>query len=249
MTEKKHFDLFEHENFSGYSFCIKFFFQNYRYFDIKTKSNGTLNRTNYLPNNFKYQTTLPLILDYGNLNFKLRTVLQCLNIIKFFTYQKSFLKKKLILQQLKKKNSGFVLQSKVSRSYSFIRFYYFILTIIPYMKVSYGIDWCVILSNLQGNMSFGLDDIAFFSHYLNEKHLEWDKKFYFSFQWVYKKNFSNLKSNFFFLPFIKSMLNRLFWSSLSLKCFRGHGGWLTFSKFPLVVFNSNSKFFSKNFKF
>jgi hypothetical protein len=119
------------------------------------------------------------------------------------------------------------------------------------MKISYGSERCVILSNSEGNISFSLDDIAFFSHYLNEKHLEWDKKFYLSFQWNFKtlNNKVSKVIKFFTLPFIKSMVTRLLWSSLSLKCLRGHGGWLNFSKFPSVVFFSNSNFFSKNFKF
>lgn len=250
MKELKNLDFIQNDNYTGNSFSIKFFFQNYRYFDIKTKSNGTINWVNFLPTNFKYQVTLPLILDYGNSNFKLWTVLECLNIIKFFTFQKSFLKKKLVLQQLKKKNSGFVLQSCVKKSYSYIWFYYFILTIIPYMKVSYGTERCSILSNIDGNISFSLDDIAYFSHYLDEKYLEWDKIFYFSFQWVFWKfNHKNKNMNFFILPFVKSMLTWLLWSSLSLQCLWGHGGWLNFSRFPSVVFHSNSNFFAKNYKF
>jgi len=44
-----------------------------------------------------------------------------------------------------------------------------------------------------GTLTFAIDDITFFSHYLEEKHVEWDKKFLFSFRWVDK---FRIKNNF-----------------------------------------------------
>jgi len=96
---------------SGKSCLTKFFLYHYRFFDINNKSNGTLKNLKFLPNNFNSQVSLPLILNYGNSNSRIKILINCLRIINFFTFQKSFLKKKLSLQQIKKKNSGFVIQT------------------------------------------------------------------------------------------------------------------------------------------
>lgn len=235
---------------TGKSFITKFFLSHYRFFDLNSKTNGNLKNINFLPKSFNSQVSLPIIINFGNLNSKVKILINCLRIIKFFTYQKSFLKKRLVLQQIKKKNSGFVIQSWTFKIESFDRFFYYALTILPYLRISYGSDRPVLLSNTQGNLSIAIDDITFFSHYIDEKHLDWDKQFFFTFNWVYKKKIIfPTKIEFFKLPFIKALISWILWSSLCFNCNRGHPGWLPFSKFSKTVFFNNTTFFSKNFRF
>ena len=235
-------------NFTSESYAVKSFLQINRYFDLKTKTNGNLNNLLFFPINFNSQVTLPLVLTFGNSTSKLKLVLICLNIIQLFTNQKSFLKKRLVMQQIKKKNSGFIIQTKTFKQSSFDNLYYYMLTILPYMRVSYGIEWCAIVTDGQGTLTFALNDITFFAQHLDEKHLSWERKFFFSFEWV-TKIINKKKKRFFFLPFIKCMLDRVLWSSINFWCNRGHGGWTTFSKFSKTIFFYNNLFFSKNFRF
>ncbi len=227
-----------------------FFLQNYRYFDLTLKTNGTLNNITFLPEKFNSNISLPLILAHGNNTSKIKIILTCLRIIKLFTFQKSFIKKWLVFQQIKKKNSGFVLQTKTFSSTSFERFYYYILTIFPYLRVSYGSSANIFLSDILGVITFNLADITYFSNFLKEKHLDWERQFIFFFNWVAKKKISKSKKiKFFFINFIQGMVNRVLWSSLGLRCSRGHGGWVEFSKFSKTIFYENTKFFQKNFWF
>jgi hypothetical protein len=243
-------NIFLNSEISGKPYLTKFFLYHYRFFDINSKSNGTFKNLKFFPISFNSQVSLPLILNYGNPNSRLKILVNCLKILRFFTFQKSFLKKKLVLQQIKKKNSGFVIQTWTFSIDSFDRFYYYSLTILPYMWISYGLEKCVLITDVMGNLTFATDDITFFHHYLDEKHLDWDKQFFFSFNWYFKK-IKKLPSKifFFFLPFIKGLLSRLLWSSICFNCNRGHGGWLPFSKFSKTIFFNNSVFFAKNFWF
>lgn len=250
MAKKNYKPLATNNLITGKSFITKFFLNHYRFFDINNKTNGNLNNINFLPKSFNLQVSLPLILDFGNINVKVKILMNCLWIIKFFTFQKSFLKKRIILQQIKKKNSGFVIQSWTFWVESFDRFFYYALTIIPYLRLSYGLDWSILLSDTQGNLSIAIDDITFFSHYIDEKHLDWDKQFFFSFSWVYKNKIKLPKKVlFFWLPFIWDLISWILWSSLAFNCVRGHSGWLPFSKFSKTIFFNNDIFFSKSFRF
>lgn len=226
----------------------KLFFQNYRYFDILTKTNGSLNLSQYYPDNFKISVTLPVIIESGTPLSWLKFILNCLKIIRFFTFQKSFLKKKIDLQQLKKWNSGFVLISSSNKDFSYNWFFYYILTILPYLWISYLNEMGTILSDIRGNISFHLNDISFFANFLDKKHIEWDWQFSFFFSWEKNIKVPN-RLIFFKLPFVEGMLKWIFWSSLGLSCVWGHGGWLTFTKFSTVIFHSNKLFFGWNFRF
>lgn len=238
------------ESIQGKSFITKFFLINYRFFDLNNKCNGGLKNISFFPKSFNSQVSLPIYFESGNINFKVKILLNCLRIIKFFTFQKSFLKKKIIMEQVKKKNAGFVIQSRTFRLESFNRFFYYALTILPYLKLSYGFDRSKLLSDTQGNLSLAIDDITFFSHYINEKHLEWERQFFFTFSWVYKRKIKLPKRNFFFfLPFIKDLISWLLWGGLCFTCYRGHSGWLPFAKFSKTIFFNNLNFFSKNYRF
>ena len=244
LSDKKKFD------FRLAGVADKLFLVNYRFFDLNSKMNGSLNNIMFFPNSFSTAVTLPLILTVGNVDAKLWIILNCLRIIRFFTFQTSFLKKWIITQQIKKKNSGFVLQTKTVKSYSYDWLFYYVLTILPYLRVSYGTERGALVTDGLGTLTFAIDDITFFSHYLEEKHVEWDKKFLFSFRWVDKfrvKN--NFIWRFFFLPFIWGMFFWILWSSMGLRCNWGHSGWMEFSKFSSTVVNSTPIFFKKNFKF
>lgn len=249
--EKKYF--YEEQTFYdlwGSSSRSNFFLQHYRYFDLNTKMNGSLNNIKLLPEKFTSNVSLPLVLPQGNNNFKLKTILTCLRVIKLFTFQKSFIKKRLVFQQIKKKNSGFVLQTKTRDYQSFQWFYYYILTIFPYLWISHGAETNIFLSDTLGVISFNLVDVTYFSHLLQEKHLEWERQFTFIFSWNSKHCLSlPRKASFLSLNFIWGMIYWVLWSSLGLKCNWGHGGWLEFSKFSKTIFFSNSKFFMKNFWF
>ncbi len=252
MEKKKIFNFHSTKKFDLWvtGLSNKLFLINYRFFDLNSKMNGSLSNVMFFPASFSTAVTLPLILLVGNADTKLRIILNCLKIIWFFTFQTSFLKKWIVTQQIKKKNSGFVLQTKTVKAYSYDRLFYYVLTILPYLRVSYGTERGALVTDGLGGLTFTVDDITFFSHYLDEKHVEWDKKFLFSFQWVDKLRIKSKFSGwFFFLPFIRGMLFWVLWSSIGLKCHWGHSGWMEFSKFSSTVINSNSIFFKKNFKF
>lgn len=230
-------------------FC-KLFLINYWFFDLNTKLNGSAWNVGFLPDTLLIYVSLPLLLFAGNTDTKLKIIVNCLWVIKFFTFQKSFLKKWIVMQQIKKKNSGFVLQTKCVWSYSYDWLFYYIITILPYLWVSYGIERGALITDGWGALGFTIDDITFFAHYFDEKYVEWDKKFMFSFWWVAKRMWSCFTYwRFFLLPFVRGMIFWLLWSSIGLKCIWGHSGWMEFSKFSSTVINSDHIFFWKNFKF
>lgn len=245
----KNIQLPEDSNYDANAYMLKFFLKNNRYFDIKTKTNGTLNNLLLLPITFNSQVTLPIVLPRGSLNSRINVMLTCLYIINLFTNQTSFLKKKITLQQVKKKDSGFVLQSWTFRYYSFDKLYFYIITILPFMRVSYDIPRCNEVVDEQGSLTFALDDITYFANKLNDEQLGWQWQFFFSFWWVMRRINCNTKKSFFFLPFIKNMVWRILWSSLSLRCKLGHGSWTNEIRFSKTMFFYNNLFFSKNFWF
>jgi hypothetical protein len=186
----------------------------------------------------------------GTSDTKIKLLLNCLRVIWFFSFQKSMIKKRLKLQQIKKKNSGFILATNLFYNVSFRQLPFIIFTILPYLKMSYGRERSNVLSNPQGELSLAVSDITFFSHYLNEKHVEWDRQFNFSFSFKNKKISRRLWNAYFFhSTLLQGFLKRLFWSALTLNCNRGHSGWLEFSKISNHVFLSNNYFFKWNFWF
>lgn len=232
------------------NWITKFYKINYRLFDIMAKTNGSLNHFKHFPKSTNLIITLPLITTQSDSVSKLKFLLHALWVIKLFTFQWSFILRKLILQQQKKKSSYYILWSEVNGNYSDWLLTDYLLTIIPYTWVSYGFDWAILISDAEGNIIFNITDLTFFSSFIKEKITNWDKQItvLFSVSWQKKIN-CQWKFSFLYLSFIKVLLSWIFWSSLSLTCERGHGGWTTFSKFSKVVIHSNKIFFSKNFKF
>ena len=247
------------ENFSDhfinkqttFTWVGKFFLENQWHYDIITKTNGTLNNKLSLPTKFQTLATLSLVSTESDSIGKLKFLIHSLRLIRFFTFQKSFIWKKLILQQKKKKSSCYVLQTIAKKNYSLQRLYYFLITIIPYMNVVYGYDWLILISDTKGNINFTTNDISFFSSFLEEKIIGWDRQITIIFSWMWESiKIISTRQNFFLnIPFIWNMFSRLLWSSLGLVCGWGHGGWLYFSKFSKGIIYSNKNLFNKNFKF
>lgn len=232
------------------NWITKFYKINYWLFDIMAKTNGCLNHFQYFPKSNNLIITLPLITTQSDSTSKLKFLLHALKVIKLFTFQWSFILKKLILQQQKKKSSYYILRSKVHGNCSNWLLTDYILTIIPYTRVSYGFDWVTLISDSEGNIIFNITDLTYFSSLIKEKITNWDRQITVLFFLLWKKKLNCCRKFFILnLSFIKILLSRIFWSSLSLACERGHGGWTTFSKFSKVVVHSNKIFFSKNFKF
>lgn len=252
MTSPKNNVFYQPTKFelNNFTWIYKFFLENYRYYDISIKSNGTFWSTIDLPQTFNSNVTLPLVSTQNDNTAKLKFLMQSLRLIWLFTFQKSFIKKKLILQQQKKKSSCYILQTKTTYNYSYNRFFYYLLTILPYTRLSYGYDKAIVVSDIQGCINFNILDLTFFSNIIKDKLIHWDRQINFSFNWILKKIKNKRPNREFFIkiPFVKSMFFRLMWSSVGLKCSRGHGGWSTFSKFTKTVIYSNKIFFWKNFK-
>jgi len=232
------------------NWITKFYKINYRLFDIMAKTNGCLNNFQYFPKSTKVIITLPLVTTQSDSSAKLKFLVHALRVIRLFTFQWSSILKKLVLQQQKKKNSCYILRTTSSGKYADWLLTDYILTIIPYTRISYGFDWAILISDSEGNIIFNITDLIFFSSLIKEKITNWDRQITILFNCFWQKKINSCTQTFFFnLPFVKTLFSRIFWSSLSLTCERGHGGWTIFSKFSKAVVHSNKIFFSKNFKF
>ena len=80
MKKNKYFTFNIHNvnSMQGKSFITKFFLTHYRFFDLNNKSNGTLKNVSFFPKSFNSQVSLPIHFDSGNINFKVKILLNCL---------------------------------------------------------------------------------------------------------------------------------------------------------------------------
>lgn len=239
-------NVLHNHNWIGKIMLVKYWI-----FDMLSKTNGSLNQIKYFPSSFDSIVTLPLVSNQGDGVSKLKFLIYSLWVVKLFTFQSSFIWKKLLLQQQQKKSSCYILQSKVGKHLSNNRLFYYLFTIIPYLWISYGYDRLIVLSDPQGNINLSISELTCFTTFVDEKLSTWDRQILITFNWVWANNVPLFGNKLFFvgLPFIRNLLNWILWSSFSMTCGWGHGGWLSFSKFSKAAVYANKIFFSKNFKF
>ena len=193
----------------------EFFLQKVRLFDINAKTHSFCKNIIHNNLNFQGNISLPLVPLRVEGSSKIKWLFNSLKLTALFSEQKSFLKRTVSLQHQKKRSSGFVIGNKISPKYFLKTLYYFSLTILPFLSVS-SIEKFKLLSSTQGDFSFYLKDVSFFSHILDENFINWEKPIFFDFNLKLKCN--NI--------LISSLLKRIIWSSLGLQCFRGQTGWL-----------------------
>lgn len=211
----------------------KYYYDAIWIFDLNCKFNGFFLKNKYLSLNLNIFFSTPFMpLVHENL-VRIWLLLNSIKICKFFTHQNATIKKLLTTLKKTKKITIAIIQTKVWKQKSFTIMSEFNLMILPYLKFSSTIKQFWLFCDNTGGLSFFFNEIVFFTSFLDENFIGWNKNSIISMQLFsfFKKNIWLVKYlNFFFLiPFIFSMTARIIWSSLGFCCQWGHGGWSDFN--------------------
>jgi hypothetical protein len=163
--------------------------------------------------------------------------------VSFFSKKKSILSKFWTIQKNKKRQVGAIISSKSISKNNFFLLPFFFLIIFPYIKISEGLNKFKLLSDTTGNLTFNFTEISYLSNKLNEQYIGWSKNIIVNLFFQKPKILHKLSK----LEFINFKINRLTWSSLSLKCIRGHGGFITNSYVTKLYKNKKNNLSSKNY--
>jgi hypothetical protein len=100
-----------------------------------------------------------------------------------------------------------------------------------------------LLSDSSGNLTFNFSEVSFLTKFLNESYIGWNKTISFNLT----LNNPKIKHNLSKYNFISSIINRIVWSSVSLKCVRGHGAFTQMSVVNKLFINNLNKFSTKKY--
>lgn len=205
----------------------KYFFYNCRFFDLTSKLSLTQKTFEILPKSIFLWFFISSDFEYDEGDALAAFLFNSMKVLTFFSSQQSFLvkTKATVTGSLKKWSSWYVLLAKSSNSPLNNVLSLLFLTFLPFAKNSLGLNKFKFLSSNNGNFSFFIKEIGYFSSMLDETYLDWHEKIYIDVQFKFKNLLKNNNYWFNFL-FLKGMLQRVFWSSLGIVCSWGHSGWV-----------------------
>lgn len=224
-------------------FINKKFYQNTWIFDISTKSNNLITKIEQMPMSFYLNITLSLLPFYTDGINWIKLIVNSLKLLTIFSKKKSFLSEFLTIQWNKKRMQGVIIKTNNYYFYNFNILSTLSLIAFPYIWISEGLNKFLLLSDTTGNLTFAFSEISFLAKFLNENYIGWNKKI--NFNLVLKKN----KKKHFLdkYSFLISMLNWVWWSSISLRCVWGHGIFTNSTLVNKIFKNKFNKFETKKY--
>lgn len=224
-------------------FINKKFYLNTWVFDISIKSNNLINKIEQMPMSFKFNVTLPLLPFNVDGNNRLKLIFNSLKLLTIFSRSKSFLSEYKVIQKNKKWMQGGIINSFNHNFDNSSVLPLFSLIAFPYIWISEGSSKFLLLSDSSGNLTFNFSEVSFLTKFLNESYIGWNKTISFNLT----LNNPKIKHNLSKYNFISSIINRIVWSSISLKCVRGHGAFTQMSVVNKLFINNLNKFSTKKY--